>query len=197
MKRPTHLEMAGWGLLTLLGAGVLTFKTELGIGYPAFVIGLSIAAGRATQSVKIGSITFVYLCASTLFILSITAGLFWIDYRPARPVTVNMIPAIYGMRNPGPREVRVTLYISSVWCSLVCAMTTRFGLNREGMTWGTVRAVVVFALTMALHLTVVKDRDHSETLEDAAVALYSLMPVYAGYFVALFWDVVRAKNAGD
>jgi len=188
--------MAGWGLLTLLGAGLLALKTDFGFGFPAFLVGLSIAAARARDDSMIAVKTLLYLVVTTFFVLGISSGLFWIDYRPPRPVTADLLPAVYQMCNPCPSNVRLTLYFASVWSSVVCAVMVRLAMGRNCIGLATGRAAVVFAVTLAVHMTVVADNKKVDVeMRDAVVSLYSLMPVYAGYFVALFWDVVRAKDS--
>jgi len=205
MKRPSHLEMAGWGLASMLGAWVLVFKTDFGFGLPAFLVGLSIAAGRVSNSVTVALRTVMLLTASTFILLGIVAALFETDMRLDHPVTAPVLPAVHMRANPAPGNVRKKLYFASVWCALVCAMTVRSSLGCGGMMWAVVRSVVVFGIAMAVHLKFAtdwvtwepKNAHYPKMLHGAVVSVYTLMPVYAGYFVALFWDVAgKEKKTG-
>lgn len=201
MRKPSHMEMAGWGLLSLLIAASLQRFWRIEIAVLAFQFVLPIAAARASGTFD--RLLIHYACLVVAIVLLLTlGGAFLVDYRTLAPVTLELIPAIFGGMNPSRTDVRVALFVTGTWNALFSACAIVIPLKRQYEMSSILRAVVTFALFLFLHLALVRDRTPMEFTAEyrgtiqtgAVVGIFTLMPVYAGFYVALFYDLVRAAN---
>lgn len=197
------MEMASYGLLGLLLNTVLVNYAGVNHSYLGFVFFLPLATVRAAEDAR----GILDLCLA-LFIISIviTAASFWVIVDSGgynQLLTVKLLPLL--TVDPTWAVSRETLFKIGCMSAFLSAITVRLTLARGRIVLSILRSSLAFAALLALHLYITRDRTYlqpgpaykREVMLGAFVGLYSLMLVYAGFYVALFYDLVKEANRAD
>lgn len=203
MKNPSHLEMAGWGLLNLLLVAIFVRITGETFGGIFLFLLLPLAGARAAgtfDKIFAHYAILFFACIAVLILMTIVLRI----SKYHQPLTLEYLPLLCTSERFGA-TLRLSVVIFGAIQSIVCATALRMSLARGNIPYAILRAALVYCVLLGFHFAIVKNkptweeayRREQEMLFRSVIGIFTLMPVYAGYYVALFYDLVKETNQKD
>lgn len=193
------MEFFIWGLLSLVPQAIAyrLRRSEMGemltvFGFIGFPLALSVAAGRATQSVKVGTRAFLFWFAVLLVLVPISFK-FQLDSR-CTPPTVHLVPFLYEICNPARGDTMTNATTAAVCYAAGCSIAVRCSIGRLADSHDHCIAVILSGIVFGILLTLHFGTAASSTVENdregfrMVISVYMLMLAFGLYFVALFYD---------
>jgi hypothetical protein len=194
------MEFFIWGLLSLVPQAIAYSlrRTDYSqfmaiVGFFGFPIALSIAAGRAAQSIKVAVDAFFYWFATFPVICGLSS-VFQIDTRWV-PITTFLLPPVYGLRNPAHGDSEFNLVAAVVCYAIASGIAIRISFRKTVSIEKQFIAVVTSGIAMAslltLHLYLLSRMRYFDYEKDRiwiVASMYCIMFAFGTYFVLLFYD---------
>jgi hypothetical protein len=213
LPKTSRMEVAGWGLGSLLPLAVANNvpSPELAfLGWFGIILGLAIAVGRVSRSRQTGVTTLLALAAGDMVVIGIVTQFrsLELDPRCLEPATIGLLPVPLSYRNPSAGDSATKAFVASMLFATMASIAVRSCLSAvefEANARAVVRAVLVFGCLMVLHFACVPQKPgwqmrwasepgSEPTIVQSLIGIYTLLLVYAGFYIALFYDLTGKRK---